>query len=123
MALIEAPGDKAEEAQEEEAQEDDEGADDATDALSAIKGGIPPGGSRRLWRPDEDARLRAAIDELGPHRWSVIAARVGTRNHKQARERWFNHLRPNVNKTTWTGEEDAILLRAVAIHGPARAAG
>jgi myb proto-oncogene protein len=31
------------------------------------------------------------------------------RSGKQCRERWHNHLDPNINKTNWTPEEERIM--------------
>lgn len=33
-----------------------------------------------------------------------------TRNAKQCRERWHNQLSPDVNKKSWTSEEDLIII-------------
>lgn len=37
----------------------------------------------------------------------------------QCRERWLNHLDPNLKKGEWSKEEDAILLEAQAKWGNA----
>jgi myb proto-oncogene protein len=29
---------------------------------------------------------------------------------KQCRERWFNHLNPDINRNPWTEEEDLVIL-------------
>jgi hypothetical protein len=34
------------------------------------------------------------------------------RTGKQCRERWHNHLDPSIKKSTWTREEDKILIDA-----------
>ena len=44
--------------------------------------------------------------------WTVLAKSVRGRTPKQCRERWFNHLDPNVNKGPWTPEEDQIIWEA-----------
>ena len=36
----------------------------------------------------------------------MIATRLRARNGKQCRERWRNHLRPQLTKGEWTAEED-----------------
>lgn len=36
---------------------------------------------------------------------------------RQCRERWHNHLNPNINKEAWTKEEDDIILKAHHILG------
>ena len=42
----------------------------------------------------------------GPKKWSEIAKYLPGRIGKQCRERWYNHLDPNINKKGWTEEED-----------------
>jgi len=41
------------------------------------------------------------------------------RGAKHCRERYFNHLDPNINHAEWTAEEDRILQEAYAEHGSA----
>ena len=43
-------------------------------------------------------------------RWGPISEKVKTRTSKQCRERWINHLSPEVCKSAWQPEEDEILL-------------
>ena len=50
------------------------------------------------------------VQKYGPKRWSVIAKHLKGRIGKQCRERWHNHLNPEVKKTSWTEEEDRIIL-------------
>lgn len=45
-------------------------------------------------------------------RWSHIAQLLTGRIGKQCRERWHNHLRPNIKKDIWNEEEDRILIQA-----------
>ena len=53
--------------------------------------------------------------ELGPRRWSEIAAQLpGARLGKQARERWHNHLCPSVRKEEWTEEEEDLIMQLVS---------
>jgi hypothetical protein len=46
--------------------------------------------TRRPWSVEEDVGLYAGVAEYGPNRWRQIAEHLGSRNHKQVRERWFN---------------------------------
>jgi hypothetical protein len=39
------------------------------------------------------------------------------RNGKQCRERYLNHLQPNINKNTWTENEDNIIIKLQAKYG------
>ncbi|KAI5159903.1 hypothetical protein NEAUS03_0693 [Nematocida ausubeli] len=62
------------------------------------------------WTRDEDDRLRMLVKAFGPKRWTYIAKKLGGRVGKQCRERWHNHLDPNIIKTPFTAEEDSIIL-------------
>lgn len=44
--------------------------------------------------PEEDERLRAAIDENGECNWKAIAKRVGSRTHVQCLQRWKKVRKP-----------------------------
>ncbi|KAL4653415.1 hypothetical protein ACB092_01G301400 [Castanea dentata] len=52
------------------------------------------------------------VDRFGIKKWSQIARIITGRVGKQCRERWQNHLRPNIRKDNWTEEEDRILIEA-----------
>ena len=48
---------------------------------------------------------------IGAKKWSQIASELTGRTGKQCRERWHNHLNPDINKSkTWTETEDRIIL-------------
>ena len=51
---------------------------------------------RRPWSPEEDEHLRQLVDVHGIKSWALIATHLQMRNGKQCRERWRNHLRPQV---------------------------
>uniref|UniRef100_A0A3Q1FGA0 V-myb avian myeloblastosis viral oncogene homolog-like 1 n=1 Tax=Acanthochromis polyacanthus TaxID=80966 RepID=A0A3Q1FGA0_9TELE len=61
------------------------------------------------WSRDEVIDL---VHKYGPKRWSVIAKHLQGRIGKQCRERWHNHLNPEVKKSSWTQEEDRIIYEA-----------
>lgn len=52
------------------------------------------------------------VDKYGPKKWTLIARHLKGRIGKQCRERWHNHLNPNIKKTAWTEEEDRIIYDA-----------
>lgn len=60
---------------------------------------------------EEDETITRAMHE-GGLTWMQIAARIPGRVGKQCRERWTNHLDPNLKKGGWTQEEDVIMVEA-----------
>ncbi|XP_057706891.1 transcriptional activator Myb-like [Corythoichthys intestinalis] len=64
------------------------------------------------WTREEDQKVIAMVHKYGPKRWSVIAKHLQGRIGKQCRERWHNHLNPEVKKTAWTREEDRVIYEA-----------
>ena len=75
---------------------------------------------KQVWTPEEDQQLRdlmAACGDGEKVRWSAIGEKMSGRSGKQCRERWHNHLSPDVCKDKWTEAEDAQLLEAVEKHG------
>jgi len=75
----------------------------ATESASALKG---------PWTPEEDKKLMQLVKKTGPKKWSQIAAELPGRIGKQCRERWHNHLNPDICKAPWTEEEDRIILQS-----------
>jgi hypothetical protein len=43
-----------------------------------------------------DRTLVKLVEQLGPRKWSYIAQLLPARVGKRYRERWHNHLRPNI---------------------------
>ncbi|XP_069743370.1 transcriptional activator Myb isoform X8 [Narcine bancroftii] len=64
------------------------------------------------WTKEEDQRVIELVQKYGPKRWSIIAKHLKGRIGKQCRERWHNHLNPEVKKTSWTEEEDRVIYQA-----------
>ena len=69
------------------------------------------GKGKGQWMPHEDALLLSLVERFGAKSWSQIAAHVEGRAGKQCRERWHNHLKPQIKKETWTPEEEAVLVQ------------
>lgn len=69
------------------------------------------------WSEDEDQVLLQLVEKYGPRNWSQIACKFKNRIGKQCRERWHNHLNPDINKKKWDEEEDLTLLAAHNIYG------
>ncbi|CAO1939978.1 unnamed protein product [Urochloa humidicola] len=64
------------------------------------------------WTPEEDRKLVKLVEQFGLRKWSFIAQMLPGRVGKQCRERWHNHLRPNIKKDIWSDEEDMVLIQA-----------
>ncbi|KAF8037024.1 hypothetical protein BT93_B0063 [Corymbia citriodora subsp. variegata] len=73
--------------------------------------------SKGQWTAEEDWLLTQLVEQFGLRRWSYIAQKLPGRLGKQCRERWHNHLRPNIKRETWSEEEDKILIQAHAEMG------
>lgn len=73
--------------------------------------------SKAFWSADEDLLLAKLVATHGPRNWSLIAKSFKKRIGKQCRERWHNHLDPNVRKDAWSPSEDRYILEQVAYLG------
>ncbi|GFP84098.1 transcription factor myb98 [Phtheirospermum japonicum] len=53
------------------------------------------------------------VKQYGLRKWAVIAEHMVGRIGKQCRERWQNHLRPDIKKSVvWTDEEEKLIIEA-----------
>jgi hypothetical protein len=68
--------------------------------------------------PDEDAMLSHLVSVFGTDAWKKISRLMGTRNPRQCRERYNNYLNPSLNQSSWTPEEDELLMAQFEEHGP-----
>lgn len=74
--------------------------------------------SKKSWNSDEDAQLLQLVSEYGLNgHWSTISAKMGNRTGKQCRERYHNHLKPDIWKGTWSQEEDDLLNQSQKVMG------
>jgi len=64
------------------------------------------------WTKEEDEKVIELVRKYGPKRWTLIAKQLKGRIGKQCRERWHNHLNPDIKKTAWTDEEDRVIYNA-----------
>ncbi|XP_024976355.1 transcription factor MYB98-like [Cynara cardunculus var. scolymus] len=78
------------------------------------KGKKKTNSSKGQWTREEDRILKEMVEKYGVRKWSYIAQMLKGRIGKQCRERWHNHLRPDIKKDFWTEEEDRILIAAHA---------
>jgi hypothetical protein len=75
---------------------------------------LKPGLIKGPWTPEEDAKVVRLVKLHGNKKWSFIARQLKGRLGKQCRERWYNHLNPDINKGEWTDDEDQKLMNAHA---------
>lgn len=69
------------------------------------------------WTKEEDEKIVELVKKHGAQKWSLISQSVPGRIGKQCRERWYNHLNPEIKKEAWTQEEELALIRAHQIYG------
>nr|XP_002119476.1 myb-related protein B-like [Ciona intestinalis] len=64
------------------------------------------------WTKDEDELVVELVKKYGPKKWSLISKHLKGRIGKQCRERWHNHLNPDIKKCAWSEDEDRIIFEA-----------
>ncbi|CAK9222235.1 unnamed protein product [Sphagnum troendelagicum] len=69
------------------------------------------------WGCAEDRIVSKLVKRYGTRRWSLISTFLANRSGKQCRERWVNHLQPNIRKECWTSEEEELLVHAHSTFG------
>ena len=74
---------------------------------------------RGRWQSDEDALLTWSVHMHGAHNWQVHATYVTRRNSKQCRERWSNHLAPDIDHSPWSPADVRRLCLLFREWGPA----
>lgn len=79
--------------------------------------GGSPHQPKRAWSPSEDEIVIQHVNDEGPRGWSRVADLLPGRKGKQCRERWHNHLKPEIRKEPWSSSEERILLEAHQKHG------
>jgi myb proto-oncogene protein len=90
-------------------------------------GGLDPNvgrasGRKGTWKPDEDAKLRSAVQTHGDKGWAEISALLPGRTKQQCNQRWHYALKPSIaltagRKGKWTAVEDSKLKDAIQTHG------
>ncbi|KAL4139961.1 hypothetical protein PRNP1_009790 [Phytophthora ramorum] len=68
----------------------------------------------KRWTPEEDEKLREAVNRHGERNWKSIAEEVPGRNHTQCLQRWTKVLAPGLVKGHWRPDEDDLLKELVA---------
>ena len=73
---------------------------------------LKPGVRKGQWTDHEDAVVIEAVTNSSEQpftRWSDLAQRLPGRVGKQIRDRWVNHLNPNINHLPFSREDDLLL--------------
>jgi hypothetical protein len=71
---------------------------------------LRPGLIKGPWTKEEDEAVIQLVKQYGIKSWSFIARQLKGRLGKQCRERWHNHLNPDISKDPWTAEEDRVII-------------
>ncbi|KAL5580784.1 hypothetical protein UlMin_013226 [Ulmus minor] len=64
------------------------------------------------WTDEEDKKLIKLVKQYGDRKWTQIAEKMIGRAGKQCRARWNNQLHPDIKKSSWTEEEEMIIVEA-----------
>ena len=70
-------------------------------------------GKRIKFTPAEDQLLSSLVPQFGLKSWAVIARLLPGRTPRQCRDRWNHYLSPKINISSWTPEEDQLLIQKV----------
>lgn len=63
------------------------------------------------WSREEDERLSKLVETYGERAWVKVAEGFNdVRDKKQCRERWCNHVNPNINGSPFSSEESIFIL-------------
>jgi hypothetical protein len=71
---------------------------------------LKPGLVKGKWTAEEDMMIRRHVAKNGTQQWARIAEELVGRTGKQCRERWRNHLDPDLSTEPWSEKEDSILI-------------
>lgn len=77
---------------------------------------LKPGLIKGHWTASEDKKLRELVAQERKN-WGQVALQIPGRTSKQCRERWCNHLDPDINKGAYTSHEDKTILEMQAKMG------
>lgn len=87
---------------------------EGAERVGLLKGGFVKG----QWTKEEDELVCKYVELYGTKQWARIALVLPGRKGKQCRERWHNHLNPDINKDAWNHEEDLKLVEAHLVSLP-----
>lgn len=73
---------------------------------------------RKRFTIEEDNSLKHVVHDLGIRNWEDVAAYIPGRTARQCRDRYNNYLFKEISTSTFTPEEDAIILQKYSEIGP-----
>jgi len=79
--------------------------------------GKPPRTHAKFSQAD-DEHLRALIRAIGHDDWNIIGQQMNGKNVRQCKERWYNYLSPELNRSSWTAEEASLIIEKYRTLGP-----
>lgn len=87
--------------------------------LSSPNGSGGGEAGRGRWSLEEDARLKAAVQQFDGKNWRSIALTAfgGEKTDMQCLTRWQTVLKPGLIKGPWTADEDQRVQQLVVVHG------
>ena len=92
-----------------------------TQCLQKWKNSMDKNIVRGKWNKKEDDALILGVSEFygnDKNKWATVSKKINLgRSPKQCRERWCNHLKPNIKKEPWTDKEIKILIKNQKIIG------
>eukprot|EP00656_Telonema_subtile_P057781 TRINITY_DN9587_c0_g1_i1.p2 TRINITY_DN9587_c0_g1~~TRINITY_DN9587_c0_g1_i1.p2 ORF type:complete len:154 (-),score=19.39 TRINITY_DN9587_c0_g1_i1:417-878(-) len=71
----------------------------------------------KKWTQGEDEIVQAHVQKYGPKGWAGLAKALPGRKGKSCRERYHNHLAPEISKEPWSETEESTLAQAHAKMG------
>ena len=78
--------------------------------IAGIRQGARAVANKEPWTAEEDAIIFRMVTAHGAKRWAQIAAELPGRIGKQCRERWHNHLNPDIRRDPFDADEDRIII-------------
>jgi hypothetical protein len=75
--------------------------------------------SKAKFSSTEDELIKAMVERFGTNHWIEMKRYFSNRTTRQLRERWELYLNPTINQSSWTKEEDQLLLEGQKKHGNA----
>ncbi|EFJ31953.1 hypothetical protein SELMODRAFT_86508, partial [Selaginella moellendorffii] len=65
----------------------------------------------------EDEMLRELVKRHGTKKWHIISAKMQNKTPRECRRRWRTYLHMCMNKSSWSAEEDRMLLEGHNAYG------